>query len=266
MLFRSHIGRICLEMIPRIYDRARVIRILGEDGVPKQVNIDPQMGQASAYTDNPAVDSIYNPSIGTYDVVCDSGPSYATKRDEAANMMLALTQANPNLFNMIGDLMLKNMDWPGAEEISKRLQAMLPPQLQPTADGTKVDPQVIQAQQMIEQMASQMEHMSQELQMSRNEAMLKIQEAERQWFDSQTKRIDVEGKLMLTDQQLQAMVNENLRMMLGMGAEELPEENMEFESLENSVMPGIHEAMGGPIAPPPQPQAPQGPEIGRAHV
>ena len=83
--------------------------------------------------------------------------------------------------------------------ISKRLQAMLPPQLQPTADGTKIDPQVIQAQQMMEQMASQMEHMSQELQMSRNEAMLKIQEAERQWFDSQTKRIDVEGKLMLTD-------------------------------------------------------------------
>jgi len=245
-------GRIVLDMIPKIYDRARVIRILGEDGVPKQVNIDPNMGMASAYTDNPEIDSIYNPAVGTYDVVCDSGPSYATKRDEAANMMLALTQANPSLFNMIGDLMLKNMDWPGAEEISKRLQAMLPPQLQPTADGTKVDPQVIQAQQMMEQMANQMEEMSQELQFSRNEAMLKIQEAERQWFDSQTKRIDVEGKLMVTDQQLQAMVNENLKLMLGLGAEELPEENMEFESLENTVMPGIHEAMGQAVQPPVQ--------------
>ena len=252
-----HAGRIVLDMIPKVYDRARVIRILGEDGVPKQVNIDPNMPQASAYTDNPAVDSIYNPAVGVYDVVCDSGPSYATKRDEAANMMLALTQANPSLFNMIGDLMLKNMDWPGAEEISKRLQAMLPPQLQPTADGTKVDPQVIQAQQMMEQMAQQMEEMSQELQFSRNEAMLKIQEAERQWFDSQTKRIDVEGKLMVTDQQLQSMVNENLKLMLGLGAEELPEENMEFESLENNVMPGIHEAMGQAVQPPQQ-SAPTG--------
>jgi hypothetical protein len=252
-----HAGRIVLDMIPKIYDRARVIRILGEDGVPKQVNIDPNMGMASAYTDNPAVDSIYNPAVGTYDVVCDSGPSYATKRDEAANMMLALTQANPSLFNMIGDLMLKNMDWPGAEEIAKRLQAMLPPQLQPTADGTKVDPQVLQAQQQMEQMASQMEHMSQELQFSRNEAMLKIQEAERQWFDSQTKRIDVEGKLMVTDQQLQTMVNQNLKLMLGLGAEELPEENMEFESLENTVMPGIHEAMGQAVQPPAQPQSQQ---------
>jgi len=253
-----HLGRICLEMIPKIYDRARVVRILGEDGVPQQVNIDPSLPQASAYTDNPAIDSIYNPSVGKYDVVCDSGPSYATRRDEAANMMLALTQANPNLFNMIGDLMLKNMDWPGAEEISKRLQAMLPPNLQPSADGTKVDPQVLQAQQMMEQMASQMEHMSQELQFSRNEAMMKIQEAERQWFDSQTKRMDVEGKIMMTDTQLQAAIHENLMTMIGMGQEELSEENMEFETLENNAMPGVHEAMGGPTAPVAQaPQAPQ---------
>ena len=253
------IGRIIIDMIPKVYDRPRVARILGEDGAPRTVNLDPSLPQASAYTDNPAIDSIYNPSIGRYDVVCDSGPSYATKRDEAANMMLALTQANPNLFNMIGDLMLKNMDWPGAEEISKRLQAMLPPQLQPTADGTKVDPQVIQAQQMMEQMASQMEHMSQELQAVRNQSMLEIQKAEREWFDSQTKRMDVEGKLMMTDQELQAAVRENLMLMMGMGAEELPEENMEFESLENTAMPGIHEAMGAPVnAQPPAQSAPKG--------
>lgn len=252
-----HAGRIILDMIPKVYDRARVIRILGEDGVPQQVNIDPSLPQASAYTDNTAIDSIYNPAVGTYDVVCDSGPSYATKRDEAANMMLALTQANPNLFNMIGDLMLKNMDWPGAEEISKRLQAMLPPNLQPSADGAKVDPQVIQAQQMMEQMAQQMEHMSQELQFSRNEAMLKIQEAERQWFDSETKRMDVEGKLMMTDAELQAAVKENLLLMMSSGSEELQEEHMEFESLENTAMPGIHEAMGQAVQPPQSP-APTG--------
>ncbi len=94
-------------MIPRIYNRARVVRILGEDGSPKSVNLDPNLPQASANTDNPAIDSIYNPTIGEYDVVCDSGPNYATKRDEAANMMLSLTQANPQLFQMIGDLMMK---------------------------------------------------------------------------------------------------------------------------------------------------------------
>ena len=250
------LGRIILDMAPKIYDRARVIRILGEDGVPQQVNIDPSMPQASMYTDNPAVDSIYNPNVGKYDVVCDSGPSYATRRDESANMMLALTQANPNLFNMIGDLMLKNMDWPGAEEISKRLQAMLPPNLQPSADGTKVDPQVIQAQQMMEQMANQMEHLSQELQSTRNQSMLEIQKAEREWFDSQTKRMDVEGKLMMTDQQLQNAVRENLMLMMNMGQEQLPEEEMEFETLENSAMPGVHNNMPMANQQMPQQQAP----------
>lgn len=251
------IGRIIVDMIPKVYDQPRVARILGEDGSPKSVNLDPNLPQPSMYTDNPGIDSIYNPTIGEYDVVCDSGPSYATKRDEAANMMLALTQANPALFQTIGDLMMKNMDWPGAEEISKRLQALLPPQLQPTADGTKVDPQVIQAQQMMEQMANQMEHLSQELQAAQGDKMLEIQRAEREWFDSQTKRIDVEGKLMMTDAQLQAAVQQNLMMMMGMGAEELPEENMEFEQMEESVAPGVHQGQMAPIAQAPQAQASQ---------
>jgi len=152
---------------------------------------------------------------------------------------------------------MKNMDWPGAEEISKRLQALLPPQLQPTADGTKVDPQVIQAQQMMEQMANQMEHLSQELQAAQGDKMLEIQRAEREWFDSQTKRIDVEGKLMMTDAQLQAAVQQNLMMMIGMGAEELPEENMEFEQMEESVAPGVHQGQMAPMAQP-QPSQQQG--------
>jgi hypothetical protein len=238
-----HAGRIILEMIPRIYDRARVIRILGEDGSPREINVDPNMPQASMYTDRPDIDSIYNPTVGKYDVVCDAGPSYATKRDEAANMMLALTQANPNLFNMIGDLMLKNMDWPGAEEISKRLQAMLPPNLQPSADGTKIDPQVLQAQQMVEQMANQMEEMDAEIRSLRDERLLKIQEAERQWFDSQTKRMDTEGKIMMTDTQLQSIIQQNLMIMLGQETEELHEEEKEFEAMEEATMQQPHSAL-----------------------
>ena len=227
-----HIGRIIVDMIPKIYDRARVVRILGEDGTPQEVNLDPNLPQASQGTDNPGVDSIYNPSIGQYDVVCDAGPSYATKRDEAANMMLALTQANPNLFNIIGDLMLKNMDWPGAEEISKRLQALLPPEVQQQAAGQKMDPQVIQAQNMVEQMANQMEQMSAHIQQLKDERMLKIQEEERAWFDSQTKRMDVEGKLMMTDEKLHTLIQQNLAMMVQGGSAEMMEGMVELDAME----------------------------------
>jgi hypothetical protein len=227
-----HCGRIIVDMIPKVYDRPRVARILGEDGTPRTVNLDPNLPQASVGTDNPAIDSIYNPTIGQYDVVCDSGPSYATKRDEAANMMLALTQANPALFQSIGDLMMKNMDWPGAEEISKRLQMLLPPQLQQMAGGDKVDPQVMQAQQMIEQMADQMEQMSAEMQQLRDQRAILLQEKEREWFDSETKRMEVEGKIMMTDSQLQAAVRENIMLMMGIGTQQSLEQQPEFERLE----------------------------------
>lgn len=227
-----HCGRIIVDMIPKVYDRPRVARILGEDGTPRTVNLDPNLPQASANTDNPAIDSIYNPTIGQYDVVCDSGPSYATKRDEAANMMLALTQANPALFQSIGDLMMKNMDWPGAEEISKRLQMLLPPQLQQMAGGDKVDPQVMQAQQMIEQMADQMEQMSAEMQQLRDQRAILLQEKEREWFDSETKRMEVESKIMMTDSQLQAAVRENIMLMMGIGTQQSLEQQPEFERLE----------------------------------
>lgn len=227
-----HCGRIIVDMIPKVYDRPRVARILGEDGTPRTVNLDPNLPQASAGTDNPAIDSIYNPTIGQYDVVCDSGPSYATKRDEAANMMLALTQANPALFQSIGDLMMKNMDWPGAEEISKRLQMLLPPQLQQMANGDKVDPQVMQAQQMIEQMANQMEEMSAEMQQLRDQRAILLQEKEREWFDSETKRMEVEGKIMMTDSQLQAAVRENIMLMMGIGTQQSLEQQPEFERME----------------------------------
>jgi hypothetical protein len=227
-----HCGRIIVDMIPKVYDRPRVARILGEDGAPRTVNLDPNLPQASVGTDNPAIDSIYNPTIGQYDVVCDSGPSYATKRDEAANMMLALTQANPALFQSIGDLMMKNMDWPGAEEISKRLQMLLPPQLQQMAGGDKVNPQVMQAQQMIEQMADQMEQMSAEMQQLRDQRAILLQEKEREWFDSETKRMEVEGKIMMTDSQLQAAVRENIMLMMGIGTQQSLEQQPEFERLE----------------------------------
>lgn len=246
------VGRIVVDMIPKVYTRARVIRILGEDGNTREVNIDPSLPAASQNTDNPGVDSIYNPSVGIYDVVCDSGPSYATKRDEAANMMLALTQANPQLFNMIGDLMMKNMDWPGAEEIAKRLQAMLPPQFQKGAQGEKVDPQIIQAQMMMEQLAGQMEQMSQELSYLRDERILAIQDKEREWFEAETRRMEASAKVGALDERVQTLVQATIQQILAQGLQEMPEEQMEFEQAEERAMQtGPKPAGSAPGAPPP---------------
>lgn len=249
-----HCGRVILDMIPKVYDRPRVARILGEDGSPRTVQLNPNIPSASAGTDNPAIDSIFNPTIGQYDVVCDSGPSYATKRDEASQMMLSLTQANPSLFGLIGDLMVKNMDWPGAEEISRRLQAMLPPQLQQVnAAGDKVDPQVMQAQQAMEQLANQMEHMSAEIQDLREKKMLEIQRMEREWYDAQTKRMLADVEVMKANLELQTQAAIDAANIIAAGAMEMPEENQENEYLEEMVMQSPHSQFaGGQAAPTPK--------------
>jgi hypothetical protein len=256
------VGRIILDMIPKVYDRPRVARILGEDGSPRTVKLNPNLPQASAGTDNPAIDSIFNPTIGQYDVVCDSGPSYATKRDEASQMMLTLTQANPSLFGLIGDLMVKNMDWPGAEEISRRLQAMLPPQIQQVNQaGDKADPQLLQAEQAMNQLAQQMEHMSAEIQDLRQKKLLEIQKMEREWYDAQTNRMKADVEVMKANLDINRQAAMDAAMIMQSGAQQMPEEDAENEALEEMVMQAPHaqyaggQPQGAPAKPASMPRA-----------
>ena len=79
---------------------------------------------------NGKVQKLFNPRMGDYEVAVTVGPSYATKRAEAADSMMAFMKVVPNAAPLIGDLIAKNMDWPGADEIAQRLHTMLPPALQ----------------------------------------------------------------------------------------------------------------------------------------
>jgi len=135
-----HLGRILVDLIPKIYDAPRVARIIGEDGTGKAIRLnerykDPETGE----------DLFYNMGVGKYDVRVTSGPSFATKRQEAAASMMQLAQADPSLTQKAGDLMVKNMDWPGAQEISDRLKKFLPPQALADDKGPGLVPPELQA-------------------------------------------------------------------------------------------------------------------------
>jgi hypothetical protein len=161
-----HIGRIVLDMIPKIYDTQRVARILGEDGSTAQATLDPAAPQAYAEvkTDTGELQKIFNPNIGTYDVYTTSGPSFTTRRIEAVEAMTAMTQANPELWQVIGDKLVAAMDWPGAEEMAERLKLTLLPQVQQTLDKDKGEPQIPpQVQQAMEQLQGQTQQMEQAL-------------------------------------------------------------------------------------------------------
>ena len=119
----EHTGRILIDLIPRIYDTQRVMRILGEDQSEKMVTIN-QVNIVNPWTGDYEV--LNDMSVGKYDVRVSVGPSYATKRMEAAESMMSFVQAFPAAAPIIGDLIARNMDWPGAEDIAKRLKAALP--------------------------------------------------------------------------------------------------------------------------------------------
>ncbi|UOF78813.1 phage P22 like portal protein [Caudoviricetes sp.] len=158
-----HLGRILVDLIPKIYDSSRVVRILGEDGSVDNAQIDPTQDIAVMKMGSK---SIYNLNVGVYDVAVSAGASYTTKRQEAAEAMMQLTQANPALFQLVGDLMIRNMDWPQAEEIADRLKLMLPPNIQQAEkeEGQQIPPEIQQAIQMAQQQIQQQDQVIQQMQ------------------------------------------------------------------------------------------------------
>lgn len=161
-----HIGRIILDMIPKVYDSRRVARILGEDGSPANAIIDTEHSEAltEVRDDKGEIQRIFNPTIGTYDVHTTTGPSFSTRRIEAVEAMTAMTQANPQLWTVIGDQLVKNMDWPGAEEMAERLKLTLIPPVQEMLNKDEGAPEIPpQIKQQMDQMQQQLQAAGQAL-------------------------------------------------------------------------------------------------------
>lgn len=154
------IGRIVVDLIPKIYDTQRVLQIMGEDDRQRRVMV--FAGQQNSPTEDqvvPGVQGIYDIGMGEYDVAVDVGPSFQTKRQEALDAMVQFVQAYPDAFPMIGDLLTENMDWPGAKQLAARLKKMLPQPLQDEIDPSMVPPQV---QAQMQQMQMQLKQLGQE--------------------------------------------------------------------------------------------------------
>lgn len=181
-----HLGRILVDLIPKIYDTPRVIRILGEDGEHSQALVDPNQPQAMTKVQDMQgrIQTIYNLGVGTYDVTVTSGPSYTTKRMEQADMMMQITQNQPEMMQTIGDLLFKSLDWPMADKISERLKKLLPPQLVEPEDGQQpIPPQIQQAMQQIEQQNQELQQKAQALSQAEEEINKKAMTVEKGYLE-----------------------------------------------------------------------------------
>ena len=205
-----YVTRQIVDLIPKIYDTERVARIVGLDGEVDRVKINPnQPMPVNRIVDENGIEieKIYNPSVGRYDVCVTTGPSYMTKRQEALDAMAQLLQANPNLWAVAGDLFVKNMDWPGAEEMAERFAKTIDPALMSDDDKP---PALQAAEQQMQAMQAEMQQMFQMLQnvqnsMEAKDMAIKEFEAQVRAYDAETKRISAVQQSM-TPEQIQDIV------------------------------------------------------------
>jgi hypothetical protein len=128
---------------------------------------------------------MHDMTAGSYDVVMEQGPNYATKREQAQDGMTAFIQAFPPAAPLMGDIYAKIMDWPHAEEIGERLEEALPPQVKAklAADRQQRERQAGKPPSPEEQQAEQQQQEAQQKaqaaeQMQFAELQAKVKEAE----------------------------------------------------------------------------------------
>lgn len=130
-----HTGRVIIDLIPSVYNAARIVRVIGEDGSQEAqpvnqeaLKIDKQTGQPVKDEFGNAVMAIHDLTVGKYDLTVSTGPSYTTQRQETADQMMQLIQAYPAAAPLVGDILVKSLDWQGADEIAERIRRMIPAQ------------------------------------------------------------------------------------------------------------------------------------------
>ena len=193
-----HVTRQLVDLIPKIYDTERIARIIGVDGEVGMARINPMQPEpVRAVRDEMGnvIQKIYNPSVGTYDVVITTGPSYLTKRQEAVEAMANILQTSPQLWQVAGDLFIKNMDWPGAQEMAARFRKILDPKVLAEDDKS---PELQSAEQMVEALTQQL---NQAMGLIENvQSSMEAQEIKIKAYDAETKRISAMQNAMTPDQ------------------------------------------------------------------
>jgi hypothetical protein len=205
-----HITRQIVDMIPKIYDTQRIARIIGVDGEVDMVKFNPSQAEpVKEIRDQMGalIEKVYNPSVGTYDVMVTTGPGYMTKRQEALDAMSMILQSNPQLWTVAGDLFIKNMDWPGAQEMAARFKKILDPKVLSEGDQS---PEMMAAQQQLEAMTQELNRMTDIIanvqdSVAQREVDIKEYKAQVDAYDAETKRISAVQQSM-TPEQIQDIV------------------------------------------------------------
>ena len=148
-------GRVCIDMIPNVYDTERTIRIIGEDEREEVVAVNKTLmdGATGEYV------KTMDLNVGSYDIKVSSGPSYTTRKQETAEQLSTIVAQNPAMSELVGDVLFKNMDLVGGDEVISRLRSagVKSGIIEPNEEEAAAMQGQIQQQQQIEAQAAQLE-------------------------------------------------------------------------------------------------------------
>ncbi len=166
-----HTGRVILSWIPTYYDTQRVQRIIGDDGKADLVTLNEQGTKQDPQTGNPITTVLNDVTVGEYDVVMETGPGYDTKRQEGVDSMMQLmdTPIGEKVAQVGDDLLVRWMDFPGADVLADRLAASNP--LSQIDDKSDIPPQVQMQLKALQQQLQQAGQTIQQLQLEQKYRM-----------------------------------------------------------------------------------------------
>jgi hypothetical protein len=174
-----HVGCVLIDLIPKVYSGQRIVRIIGQDDTEEVAKIGQQEeGEAPEQEGMiEGAERIYDLGVGRYDVAVDTGPSFTTRREEQAQQMIELIRGYPQAAPLIGDLLVKSLDWQNAEEIAERLKSMLPQQIN---DGipAEIQQQIQEGQQRLQQLEQENQQLKQSQGMDMQKAQADAQKAQ----------------------------------------------------------------------------------------
>lgn len=236
-------GKILIDLIPKIYDTKRVMRISATDGSIIEMTIDPKAPQAvERMPIDPAnikdydkkqqiVKMTFNPNVGMYDVQSEVGPSFATRRQEAFNALTQIAAQNKEFMGIAGDILWKVADFPEAQILSERWRKVIPPNITGDAPDPQAEQAMAEASAKLEQQLAVIAEQAQKLADKEKEFDIKSMEQDRLWreaaaresradYEAETKRLTALGNSgpALSREQIEPVVRQLLEAMLRAGS------------------------------------------------
>ena len=185
-------GEILLDMISVYYNDDDIRISMGVDNTFQHVSIGPTQ---VANVQN--VDLTYS----NFGVVISSGPTYSTEKEKFSEQLMTFGKGNPQMLPLIADVVVRNSNIPGSEELADRFRLTLPEQVQQliAQQQGNDDPEEFarQAMMQMQQQSAQMQQMQQHLQML-------AEELEKEKSGNQVKVAEMQNKKDINDDNIKA--------------------------------------------------------------